>query len=381
MVSDASKKKAAQKKAAVAAKGGSKAPASSKAAAQSVDKVTEAAGDMAISDRNCTCILCSHPMSRDVGIESSSVTFHGHDQIDLIDSMLELHYGSLKRTPLSALTHLSPRERTSKHSKKYIPLAVKALEYYNSKEHKNLKFVEVCVAAENGDYVHINFHGSSDDALEKLLFAELKYSNAKENDCDTLEVEGCCVLEKIDSGPRDGFRIISGDPFKDYKFWDYHPCAFEAVSQYSELTTHYQMFHDCAMKAIDHYNFHQDAKFKFVEMIGGASRVSDVKRIIHINFKGKSSFKQKEVLFFAELSIPLFEIEVSSQRWEDYKKSFIQVKGCCQLKLLDSGNPWGRTCGLCYGRVKHPGPKDGYCIVAGDEFIGSEFMNIGLGIY
>ncbi|XP_021766448.1 ABC transporter F family member 1-like isoform X1 [Chenopodium quinoa] len=91
MVSDASKKKAAQKKAAAAAKRGGKAPASSKAAAQSVDKVTEAVGDMVISDRNCTGILCSHPLSRDVRIESLSVTFHGHDLI--VDSMLELNYG------------------------------------------------------------------------------------------------------------------------------------------------------------------------------------------------------------------------------------------------------------------------------------------------
>lgn len=71
MVSDASKKKAAQKKAAAAAKRGGKAAATSKAAAavaQSVDKLADGVSDIQISDRNCTGVLCSHPMSRDVRV-------------------------------------------------------------------------------------------------------------------------------------------------------------------------------------------------------------------------------------------------------------------------------------------------------------------------
>ncbi|XP_050214618.1 ABC transporter F family member 1 [Mercurialis annua] len=96
MVSDASKKKAAQKKAAAAAKrGGKSAAASSKAAGVdnngSVDKLSNGIGAMQISDRNCTGVLCSHPLSRDIRIESLSVTFHGHDLI--VDSLLELNYG------------------------------------------------------------------------------------------------------------------------------------------------------------------------------------------------------------------------------------------------------------------------------------------------
>ncbi|KAB5540645.1 hypothetical protein DKX38_013619 [Salix brachista] len=98
MVSDASKKKAAQKKAAAAAKRGGKAAAtSSKAAAAAdsqnggVDKLSNGIGDLQISDRTCTGILCSHPQSRDIRIESLSVTFHGHDLI--VDSELELNYG------------------------------------------------------------------------------------------------------------------------------------------------------------------------------------------------------------------------------------------------------------------------------------------------
>lgn len=95
MVSDASKKKAAQKKAAAAAKRGGKAAASSKSASTAaqggVDKVADGISELMISDRNCTGVLCSHPMSRDIRIESLSVTFHGHDLI--VDSMLELNYG------------------------------------------------------------------------------------------------------------------------------------------------------------------------------------------------------------------------------------------------------------------------------------------------
>ncbi|KAJ7981040.1 ABC transporter family protein [Quillaja saponaria] len=98
MVSDASKKKAAQKKAAAAAKRGGKAAvtaASSKAttaAAQNeADKIANGIGNIQISDRTCTGVLCSHPLSRDIRIESLSVTFHGHDLI--VDTELELNYG------------------------------------------------------------------------------------------------------------------------------------------------------------------------------------------------------------------------------------------------------------------------------------------------
>ncbi|KAL5082420.1 hypothetical protein RYX36_010841 [Vicia faba] len=92
MVSEASKKKAAQKKAAAAAKRGGKVAASSKTASEkAVDSVANGIGDIQISDRTCTGVLCSHPLSRDIRIESLSVTFHGHDLI--VDSELELNYG------------------------------------------------------------------------------------------------------------------------------------------------------------------------------------------------------------------------------------------------------------------------------------------------
>lgn len=78
MVSDASKKKAAQKKAAAAAKRGAKtvaAAASKKAAAigtvngsSSSDNLANGMGSLAISDRTCTGVLCSHPLSRDIRV-------------------------------------------------------------------------------------------------------------------------------------------------------------------------------------------------------------------------------------------------------------------------------------------------------------------------
>ncbi|NP_001385827.1 ABC transporter F family member 1 precursor [Zea mays] len=90
MVSDASKKKAAQKKAAAAAKRGAKVPtpsSSSSADAKSIGAVAA----LKLSDRTCTGVLASHPLSRDIHIESLSLTFHGHDLI--VDSELELNYG------------------------------------------------------------------------------------------------------------------------------------------------------------------------------------------------------------------------------------------------------------------------------------------------
>ncbi|KAH0746784.1 hypothetical protein AABB24_018949 [Solanum stoloniferum] len=100
MVSDAAKKRDAQKKAAAAARRGGKGAAASKSAATAsksagesngVDNLTNGVGDLQISDRTCTGVLCSHPLSRDIRIESLSVTFHGHDLI--VDSELELNYG------------------------------------------------------------------------------------------------------------------------------------------------------------------------------------------------------------------------------------------------------------------------------------------------
>ncbi|XP_016547166.2 ABC transporter F family member 1 [Capsicum annuum] len=99
MVSDAAKKRDAQKKAAAAARRGGKGAATSKAAAAKgaaaesnwVDSLANGIGDLKISDRTCTGVLCSHPLSRDIRIESLSVTFHGHDLI--VDSELELNYG------------------------------------------------------------------------------------------------------------------------------------------------------------------------------------------------------------------------------------------------------------------------------------------------
>lgn len=74
MVSDASKKKAAQKKAAAAAKRGGKAAAaaaSSKSASESqngADKLANGVDSIHISDRTCTGVLCSHPLSRDIRV-------------------------------------------------------------------------------------------------------------------------------------------------------------------------------------------------------------------------------------------------------------------------------------------------------------------------
>lgn len=86
MVSDASKKKAAQKKAAAAAKRGGKAAAaaaSSKAVTvasseKAVEKLANGIGDIQISDRTCTGVLCSHPLSRDIRVSNINIHQHHH---------------------------------------------------------------------------------------------------------------------------------------------------------------------------------------------------------------------------------------------------------------------------------------------------------------
>lgn len=85
MVSDASKKREAQKKAAAAAKRAGKSGASAKqvkeaaaaafASATSTgadngkaDGLANGIGELQISDRTCTGVLCSHPLSRDIRV-------------------------------------------------------------------------------------------------------------------------------------------------------------------------------------------------------------------------------------------------------------------------------------------------------------------------
>lgn len=97
-MSDASKKKAAAKKLAAAEKRGSKSAA---VVAQtklkdvtngtSADTLAEELAAANITDRTCTGVLASHAQSRDIHIESLSVTFHGHELV--ADSTLELNYG------------------------------------------------------------------------------------------------------------------------------------------------------------------------------------------------------------------------------------------------------------------------------------------------
>jgi len=72
MVSEASKKKAAQKKAAAAAKRGGKVAATAASSKKAVDSVANGIGDIQISDRTCTGVLCSHPLSRDIRVSNSS---------------------------------------------------------------------------------------------------------------------------------------------------------------------------------------------------------------------------------------------------------------------------------------------------------------------
>lgn len=81
MVSDASKKKAAQKKAAAAAKRGGKAAATSSKSAvtasvgsqNGVEKLADGVEALLISDRTCTGVLCSHPLSRDIRVSNAPI--------------------------------------------------------------------------------------------------------------------------------------------------------------------------------------------------------------------------------------------------------------------------------------------------------------------
>lgn len=85
MVSDASKKKAAQKKAAAVAKRGGKAAAAS---SKSADKVADKLADIQISDRTCTGVLCSHPLSRDIRVSNSNKSISQFIHTTLFDIYL-----------------------------------------------------------------------------------------------------------------------------------------------------------------------------------------------------------------------------------------------------------------------------------------------------
>jgi ATP-binding cassette, subfamily F, member 2 len=78
MVSEASKKKAAQKKAAAAAKRGGKAAATSSSSSATAAAAEKSANDIAalkLSDRTCTGVLASHPLSRDIHVSNHPLPF------------------------------------------------------------------------------------------------------------------------------------------------------------------------------------------------------------------------------------------------------------------------------------------------------------------
>jgi ATP-binding cassette subfamily F protein 2 len=77
MVSEASKKKAAQKKAAAAAKRGAKSSvaASSSSATAAADKAADNLLALSLSDRTCTGVLASHPLSRDIHVRKDQILF------------------------------------------------------------------------------------------------------------------------------------------------------------------------------------------------------------------------------------------------------------------------------------------------------------------
>ena len=98
-VSEAKKKKAQAKKA--KAPGGAAVKAAAEAASPnenttptngSMADLSQAAEELEINnDRSSTCVLTSHPQSRDVHLESFTLLFHGHEL--LVDADLELNYG------------------------------------------------------------------------------------------------------------------------------------------------------------------------------------------------------------------------------------------------------------------------------------------------
>jgi ATP-binding cassette subfamily F protein 2 len=94
-VSDAKKKKAAAKKAKAPGGSAGKESASSNensSPSNGVQELSRGIEDVAVSnDRSCTCILTSHPKSRDIHLESFTLLFHGHEL--LVDTALELNFG------------------------------------------------------------------------------------------------------------------------------------------------------------------------------------------------------------------------------------------------------------------------------------------------
>ncbi|XP_021765245.1 uncharacterized protein LOC110729768 isoform X2 [Chenopodium quinoa] len=331
----------------------------------------------------------------------------------------------LAQFPLSTVTHRTRtpkvvdrscsrlKENLQANLELYAAMAKLALEYYNFKQHTNLKFTEVTAASEDWDSdtverIHINFiAASSDGDFQSLIFAELINDPLLHPDSSGYYVQGCCVIEKVDSahfnklcpshevqhpGRRYGYRIISGDVFKGYSFWDYHPVAYEKRPhpKFKPLpmpSAELAIYVASAKKALHYFNSKQQQQqlttFKDAEATAGAHYMTeDDGTVVHINFMAQSMSGSQQGLFFAILSIPPFDVECD---WDDWKEPFVNVEGCCRLNKADSGNPFGRDCKLCrifnVGRVIHPSPRDGYIAAEGDDFADYDFMNMGSGIY
>lgn len=86
MPSDAAKKRQQQKAKKLAAKGGGGGKSKGSVGGASLE-----AGGATTSHRSTTSVLTSHPLSRDLHIESLSLTFHGAELLS--DAKLELNCG------------------------------------------------------------------------------------------------------------------------------------------------------------------------------------------------------------------------------------------------------------------------------------------------
>ncbi|KAG8048354.1 hypothetical protein GUJ93_ZPchr0008g12728 [Zizania palustris] len=173
MVSDASKKKAAQKKAAAAAKRGAKASSSS-SSSSSADKAANGVAALNLSDRTCTGVLASHPLSRDIHIESLSLTFHGHDLI--VDSELELNYG--RRYGLLGLNGCGKSTLLTAIGCRELPIPEHMDIYHLSKRMKLEKEAEILSAQDDG----------GGDALDRI------YERLEALDASTAEKRAAEIL-------------------------------------------------------------------------------------------------------------------------------------------------------------------------------------------
>ncbi|KAL9244426.1 hypothetical protein vseg_018203 [Gypsophila vaccaria] len=109
---------------------------------------------------------------------------------------------------INSLQVLSPPQYSSRQVSEFSPFAEVALAYFNSIQNDDFKLIGVTRAGYDiapKSTMHINFDAESVARNSHMFYVELKTPSLHKIDEKGIEIRGCAMLEKVDTGK--SFRL------------------------------------------------------------------------------------------------------------------------------------------------------------------------------